>query len=113
MISHYQVHHEWQVKLQHKLYLKNKMTKNQLLPLPSRRTIVHFIKITEKFQNSNRLYSINYSYSIEKYNSDRLSHLERIRVLEEQSKVPPGLKLLTEDERFRLLDELEKSRREI
>lgn len=39
--------------------------------------------------------------------------MSRLQILEDQAKVPPGLKLLTDDERFRLLEELDNSRREL
>jgi hypothetical protein len=52
-------------------------------------------------------------YSINKYKNDKEEELERRRREEEEAKIPPGTRLMGEEERLKTLADLHESQKEI
>jgi hypothetical protein len=60
-------------------------------------------KILEKSQTSNSFLINSYDYSLNKYKHEADERAERIRKQEEESKIPPGTRLMGEEERMSTL----------
>jgi len=58
-------------------------------------------------------FKLNITHSLNKYKHEADERAERIRKQEEESKIPPGTRLMSEEERVATLNDLQATKRDI